>query len=145
MTNSIKHYGIVDEVGDGCVKVKIIQSSACSSCKIAGHCSVSESKEKIVDVYDDKTDVAPGDKVIVVASQKTGFLAVLLSSVVPLLILVIVLSMMLVLTGNEPLSALSGIISLVPYYCVIYICREKLRARLSFHIETRMAQMSTKD
>ena len=47
MSNKIKHNGVVDGVEDGCVRVRILQSSACSACKVAAHCNTSETKEKI--------------------------------------------------------------------------------------------------
>ena len=137
MTNSIKHSGIVESVEDGCVKVKIVQTSACSSCKIAGHCSASESKDKIVEVYDKTLDgLKEGDSVVVIASQRTGMLSVLLSSVIPLVILVAVLFFMIELTENEVLSALTSIGALIPYYLVLYLMRDKIRSKLSFGIET---------
>jgi len=137
MTNSIKHSGIVESVEDGCVKVKIVQTSACSSCKIAGHCSASESKDKIVEVYDKTLDgLKVGDSVVVIASQRTGMLSVLLSSVIPLVILVAVLFFMIELTENEVLSALTSIGALIPYYLVLYLMRDKIRSKLSFGIET---------
>lgn len=137
MTNSIKHSGIVESVEDGCVKVKIVQTSACSSCKIAGHCSASESKDKIVEVYDKTLDgLKVGDSVVVIASQRTGMLSVLLSSVIPLVILVAVLFFMIQLTENEVLSALTSIGALIPYYLVLYLMRDKIRSKLSFGIET---------
>lgn len=137
MTNSIKHSGIVESVEDGCVKVKIVQTSACSSCKIAGHCSASESKDKIVEVYDKTLDgLKVGESVVVIASQRTGMLSVLLSSVIPLVILVAVLFFMIPLTENEVLSALTSIGALIPYYLVLYLMRDKIRSKLSFGIET---------
>ena len=48
---SVKHNGIVEEVGARYVKVRIVQSSACASCKIANHCTTSEMKVKTIDVY----------------------------------------------------------------------------------------------
>lgn len=136
MKNNIKHLGVVDSIEGECIKVRIVQASACSSCKIAGHCNASESKEKIVDIYDKKLwNVKKGDKVIVIASQRTGFLAVFLSSVVPLIILVSVLALAFFLTGNEALAALVSLLSLIPYYFIIYLLREKIRMRLSFYID----------
>lgn len=137
MTNSIRHSGVVENVEGDCVKVRIVQTSACSSCKIAGHCTASESKHKIVDVYDKAHEgLNVGDVVVVVASQRTGMLSVLLSSVIPLLILVLVLFGAIALTGNEPMAALMGICALIPYYIVLYLLRDKIRSKLSFGIET---------
>lgn len=50
MSNKIKHNGVVDGVEEGCVRVRILQSSACSACKVAAHCNASETKEKIIEV-----------------------------------------------------------------------------------------------
>ncbi len=136
MSTDIKHCGVVDEVEDGRVKVRIVQSSACASCKVASHCNASENKEKVVEVpVRDASRYAVGDQVVVAASQRTGTLAVVLSSVIPLFILVAVLACVLAVTGSEGVAALSSIAALAPYYLILYICREKIRARLSFRLE----------
>ena len=136
MGADIRHCGVVDDVTDGCVKVRIVQSSACASCKVAGHCNASESKEKIVDVYErDARKFAVGDNVVVVASSRMGMFAVLLSSVIPLFLLVAVLAAVLAATGSEAAAALSSLGALVPYYLILYMLRDKVRSRLSFSIE----------
>ncbi len=136
MNKKIKHVGVVDEVDGDRIKVRIVQSSACSSCKAAGYCNSSESKEKIVDVYDKNAlNLSTGDKVIVVASQRNGYFAVVLTSVIPLIILVVVLTACIFITDNEATSALISLCALIPYYFVIYLLREKIRDKLSFYIE----------
>ena len=50
MSNKIKHSGVVDGVDGTTVRVRILQSSACSACKVASHCNASETKEKLVEV-----------------------------------------------------------------------------------------------
>lgn len=136
MKNKIKHLGVVDNIDNGKIKVRIIQTSACSSCKMSGNCNASESKEKIVDVYDNNLHgLKKGDEVVVVASQQTGLLAVLLSSVIPLFILIVVLAVAFVVTESELYAALFSLCSLVPYYFVLYCVREKIRVKLSFHID----------
>ena len=52
MNNNIKHLGIVESIDGSHVRVKILQSSACSSCSAKSHCNVSETKEKIIDIHD---------------------------------------------------------------------------------------------
>lgn len=136
MNSNIKHLGVVDSIEGECIKVRIVQTSACSSCKIAGHCNASENKEKIVDIYDKNLrNVRKGDKLIVIASQKTGFLAVFLSSVIPLIILVSVLASAFFITCDEAFAAVVSLLSLIPYYFIIYLLREKIRVQLSFHID----------
>ena len=53
MRNKISHSGVIDRIDGGHVKVRIVQTSACAACKVAGYCNAAESKEKIVDVYCD--------------------------------------------------------------------------------------------
>ncbi len=141
MKNNIKHFGIVDEVEGERIKVRITQSSACSSCRVASHCNASESKEKLIDVYGSNgISVSKGDKVVVVAAEGSGLFAVVLTSVIPLVILVAVLVICVYVTKDEAFSALVSLCALIPYYFVIYFFRNRIRERLSFSIEEAEAE-----
>ena len=136
MSDKIKHSGVVEKVtGDG-VQVRIVQSSACAACKVAGHCNASESKEKLVDVRcADATAYVPGQQVVVTASMQVAAHALLLGFGLPFVVLVAVLVMVLLLTGSEGMAAVSGLVALVPYYGLLYLFRDRIRDRLSFSIE----------
>ena len=134
MSGRIKHTGVIESVEQNVIRVRILQTSACASCKVAGHCGASESKEKTVEVYGD-FDGRVGEEVTVVASEQVGVNAVILGFGVPFLILIAALYLLIRFTGNEPLAALGSIACLIPYYLVLYQKREKLRERLSFTIE----------
>ncbi len=136
MRNNISHSGVVESVEDGCVHVRIVQTSACAACKVAGYCNASESKEKIVDVYRaDSHCYKQGQPVTVVASKEVAGRALLLGFGLPFLILVTVLVVVLQVTGNELWAALSGLLSLAPYYGVLFLFRNRIRDKLSFWIE----------
>ena len=47
MSNKIRHEGVIDSIDEGCVHVRILQTSACAACKVAGYCNAAEAKEKI--------------------------------------------------------------------------------------------------
>ena len=132
----ISHSGIIESIAEGCVKVRILQTSACAACKIAGHCNASESKEKIVEVFTDHTGgYSLGQEVVVCASRDVANKALLLGFGVPFLVLVGVLVLVLRITGDEGVAALSGLLALVPYYFVLYLFRSRIREQLSFYIE----------
>lgn len=132
----ISHSGIIESIAEGCVKVRILQTSACAACKIAGHCNASESKEKIVEVFTDHIGgYFLGQEVVVCASRDVANKALLLGFGVPFLVLVGVLVLVLRVTGNEGVAALSGLLALVPYYFVLYLFRSRIREQLSFYIE----------
>lgn len=134
--NRIKHSGIVDRVEGGCVHVRILQSSACSACKVASHCNASETKEKLIDVTDAlAANYQPGDQVTVVADASVGFRASVYGYLLPLLIMVVALVVVLAITHSEGAAALSALGILVPYYIILYFLRDKIKAKLSFTIE----------
>ena len=136
MSNKIKHAGVVDGVEGECIRVRILQSSACSACKVAAHCNASETKEKIIDVMDtDASHYQKGDQVMVVADTAVGFRASLYGYLLPLILMVVTLVGVLAATHSEGLAALSALGILIPYYVLLFLMRNKLRNRLSFTLE----------
>ena len=136
MSNKIKHAGVVDGVEGECVRVRILQSSACSACKVAAHCNASETKEKIIDVLDaDASHYQKGDQVMVVADTAVGFRASLYGYLLPLILMVVTLVGVLAATHSEGLAAVSALGILIPYYFLLFLMRNKLRNRLSFTLE----------
>lgn len=136
MSNKIKHAGVVDGVEGECVRVRILQSSACSACKVAAHCNASETKEKIIDVMDaDASHYQKGDQVMVVADTAVGFRASLYGYLLPLILMVVTLVGVLAATNSEGLAAVSALGILIPYYVLLFLMRNKLRNRLSFTLE----------
>lgn len=136
MSNKIKHAGVVDGVEGECVRVRILQSSSCSACKVAAHCNASETKEKIIDVMDaDASHYQKGDRVMVVADTAVGFRASLYGYLLPLILMVVTLVGVLAATHSEGLAAVSALGILMPYYVLLFLMRNKLRNRLSFSLE----------
>lgn len=138
MSGKIKHSGVVESVEGDCMKVRILQTSACAGCKAASFCNTAEKKEKVIDIYGSKAmnGHKAGDMVVVTAANATGRKAVMLGFGLPLVILVIALAVTYAITHSEPLSALVSIAALVPYYIIIYMLREHLRRDFSFSIDS---------
>ena len=136
MSNRISHSGIIDSITGDHVKVRIVQSSACASCQVAGHCHASGSKVKIVDVFGcDTAKYETGQEVTVWASRDVANRALLLGFGVPFLLLVCVLMLALRLTSDEGVAALVALGSLVPYYILLWSLRDRISRQVSFHIE----------
>lgn len=136
MSDKISHSGIVENVTEGHVVVRILQTSACAACKVAGHCNASEAKEKLVDVRCSNVDAyKTGQQVVVSASRDVANQALLLGFGVPFLLLVGVLIAVLRLTGNEGVAALSALGALAPYYLLLWLLRDHIGQRVSFQIE----------
>lgn len=137
MNSKIKHSGIVEDITGEHVKVRILQTSACAQCKIAGHCNSSESKEKIVDVYNvaDVSRLCVGDNIVVTASRHMAVMALFVGFGLPFIVLVAIIFIIYGATGNEPLAALCGLGGLVPYYIGVWLFRGKLKTSIAFEIE----------
>lgn len=135
MANKIKHPGIIDSIEGNRAMVRILQSSACSACKVAAHCNASETKEKMVEVrIGDTQAYTKGDAVVVVADASVGFRASLYGYLLPLAVMVVTLITVLKVTHSEGAAALSALGVLVPYYMVLYLFRNRLKKRLTFEI-----------
>lgn len=135
MSTIVKHSGIIEQISKTVVKVRIIQTAACSSCKLASQCNPSEKKSKTIDIFNaDTNNLNVGDEVVVAATQANGLSASLIGYGIPLVLLVVVLVTVNILTGNELYAALLGILSLFPYYVIIYFLRDKLRRKFVFCI-----------
>lgn len=136
MHTKISHSGIVESVAEGCVKVRILQTSACAACKVASHCNASDKKVKIVEVFcDDAASYQKGQEVVVSASKEVAAHALLLGFGLPFLLLMLVLIVTLKLSGNEGIAAIAALVSLVPYYMVLWLFKDRIRQRLAFVLE----------
>ena len=139
MADSIKHLGIVESMNGSHLEVKIVQSSACSSCSVKGHCSVSDTKEKIIEVFNIlNLPCKIGDRIMLAGRTSMGMKAVLLAFVVPFCVLMLALVLSLTFMGedNELFAAVVALCSLVPYYVILYLCRGKLKRSFTFYVES---------
>jgi sigma-E factor negative regulatory protein RseC len=136
MSNRIRHEGIIDSIDEGCVHVRILQTSACAACKVAGYCNAAEAKEKIVDVFQtDASAMKVGDTVTVSTTGNIATQALLWAFGFPFILMVTVLVIVLWQTGNEGMAALSGLLTLIPYYGLLFLLRHRMRRKMSFVIE----------
>ncbi len=136
MSQKISHAGIIESINGDCIKVRIVQTSACAACKVAVHCHAAESKVKIVDVFcSDTAKYTTGQAVTVWASKTVANKALLLGFGLPFLLLLAVLMTVLYVTGNEGVAAIAALGSLVPYYFLLWWRRDAIREQISFHLE----------
>lgn len=135
MSNKIRHAGIINSIREKSVQVRILQSSACSGCKVASHCNAAETKEKLIDIaVDEPGCYQVGEKVVIVADASVGFIASLYGYLLPLLLMVLTLVIVLGTAHSEGVAALSALGMLVPYYIILYLTRNRLRNQLTFEI-----------
>ena len=132
MANTIKHQGIVENINGSHLQVRIIQTSACASCSVKGHCTSADTKEKLVDVADaDAASYQPGDRVWVTGELSMG---VLFAFIFPFLILIISLFVFMAIWNDELRSALCSLALLVPYYYILWLNKLRMGKKFSFSV-----------
>ncbi|NDV60629.1 SoxR reducing system RseC family protein [Bacteroides sp. 519] len=136
MVNVISHPGVVESIDGSHVFVRIVQTSACASCSIKGHCSAADNKEKIIEVTTTET-YQVGDKVEVYGETSMGMRAVLLAFIIPFFVLVISLfGIMWGSNDNELLSVGISFLLLVIYYTILSKNKTQLKRKFLFKIKT---------
>ena len=137
MTRTIEHFGIVENIRDFRISVRIVQTSACTTCSAKGYCSSADSKEKLIDVVEaEPYAYFIGQQVKIVGEASMGLKAVLLAFVFPFLLLVFSLFVCMYWLGNELYAALFSLIILIPYYIILSLNKERLKRRFSFTIKS---------
>lgn len=132
----IEHTGIIEKITGNRITVRILQESACSACHAKGACMAADSKEKIVDITDNSGKFLPNEHVIIEGKESMGYKAILWAFVIPLLILIAVLILTTsVWQMSEFEAAILAIISLTPYYIILYILRHKMAKTFTFTIK----------
>ena len=133
---TVSHEGIVTKITDDELEIKILAQSACAACHAKSACGMSEQSEKILTVPRPKgRDFALMQKVNVTMGIGQGNKAAVLAYLIPIVLLLAVLFLCLGLGLSEGLSALISIVSLIPYYIILYIQRDKLKRRFEYRIE----------
>lgn len=136
MEQVVRHEGIVLSASDKHVRIKIVQHSSCASCQVSSRCQLSESKEKIIEVFDTHASTyQTGTPVVVCVTRHVALRALLLSFILPLFILLTTLSIFLWQSFNEGIASLLALGSLLPYYGLLWIFRRKIAKTVSFHLE----------
>lgn len=137
MKGQIDHIGKVVSITPQTTTVAFVSHAACSSCKVAALCGMSEAEEKALQLPTDPyATYSVGDEVKIVLKATMGFKAVWLAYFLPLLLLLAV-SLGLILGGVGELAAgLSGIGAVALYYLALYFFREKLQNEYVFTIQS---------
>ena len=143
MKETIAHQGVIESV-EGChVKVNILQVAACSGCKARSLCASSESKEKIIDVYEDDATMKYkiGEQVKVCGALSMGKQAVRLAFGIPVVLIVAwMLVAMVWLKLGELMSVGMLAVLLAAYFYILYLNKDRMAKRFAFWIEKQSNQ-----
>ncbi|MEF9930864.1 MAG: SoxR reducing system RseC family protein [Bacteroidales bacterium] len=135
----IEHVGKIINITNLKIEVEIINKSLCASCHAKSMCSVSDAKDKIVDIpYYNNGEYSIGEEVYVAIKRSMGFKAVWISYVIPVTILLVFLLTLSSLSLHELWIGLISILAVCLYYFIIYIFRDKIANGFMFTIAKKL-------
>jgi sigma-E factor negative regulatory protein RseC len=135
MEKPIEHEGIIASISGNTMVVRIVSSSACSSCAAKGYCAPSESQEKDIYVQGFSGDFASGEQVRVTMQQSMGFKALCIGYLIPFALVLATLIVVYNISGNELASGLSSLLILAPYYLILKLLDQKITKTFGFSVQ----------
>ncbi len=135
MGKSISHPGIIERIENNTVYVRITQYSACAGCHAKSACTMSDMKEKLIEVKDFTGNYHPGQAVELIGETSMGMKAVLIAFVLPVVLVLMAIIIGTVIGLAETINGLLGIIILALYYAVLYIFRDKMKKHFVFRLK----------
>ena len=135
MENRISHEGIVTKIDGENIEIKILSKSSCVSCNIKGACNMSEMQEKIISIPAPKDkNLSIGQEVKISMGLGQANKAVIFAYVIPVVILISMIFILNNLKIDEGINALISIGTLIPYYFILFLFRNKIKRKFEYEI-----------
>lgn len=132
---NIEHIGRVKRINDDYITVSVIKNSACASCEIKSACNISEVEEKEIEVKRFGQNYDIGEQVKVYFGESLGFRALMLGYIIPFLIVIAVIIAAKILNIDDGKAGITALLTLIPYYFILYLSRNKHKKTFSFYIK----------
>jgi len=136
MEHTIEHSGVIERIEGHHLFVRVAQQSACSGCRARSLCMPTGGNGQIVEVAASNPELHHlNDPVVISGQQSLGMEAAALAFVIPLLLVVSAIVFATWMHWDESISALVGLLLLLPYYASLYLLRDHLRKKFVFTIK----------
>ncbi len=133
---NVQHPGRVVKIEEKSVTVEIIAVSACATCHAKGMCTMSEMKEKLIQVKTPENRIiAVGDQVILEMSHANAFKALWWAYLLPFVILMTSLVIFTNILSSQGIAGLLSLAMLVPYYLILKFMQPYLKKSITFKIK----------
>ena len=133
--SEVTHKGLIVKIDKDTIFVRILQYSACGSCKVVGYCSAADKKEKIIEIHDDSNSFQLSEEVEICGQSSLGLKAVFYAFIIPLFILVASLIVCNIIGFSDVASAIYSLVLLIVYYIIIYLFRKKMKKLFKFSLK----------
>lgn len=137
LSESIRHKAeIIHTLPAKGIKVKIIQDGGCSGCAAAKICGAAQG-DSSPEIFIPISNTEPFRKGMIVeveGSEQLHRKAIRLATVYPTIAIIAVMTAVYLITGNQLVAALSALTTMLMFFILLWISRNKLRREFAFKI-----------
>ena len=127
--------GTIEHIGDDAITVRIDCNSACSACHSKDLCLSVDKAVKHITIEPDGRVYAVGQQVTVYSQRQLAFKALFWGYLAPLILVVAVLAGLILAGFSEAIAGVAALLSLLPYYLVLFLLRDKFKRTFVFKIQ----------
>ncbi len=130
----IEQKGIIEHISANKIKIRIQPLSVCSSCQTKSLCNIKGNQSNLIELTDKSGSFSVGDVVNILVKKSTGYNALFLGYMLPLIIVLFFIILFSGLGYNEVIAGAGSLLMLAPYYLILYSLRNNIRKRIKITI-----------
>lgn len=136
----IDHPAVVKQIDKdrGMVSLILSESEDCGGCPAARLCSLASKDGKNLTEYTvtvaDVSQFKEGESVLLRGTEKMHRRAIMLATVIPCICLIIIMVATYLFTGSQATAAIAGVTSMIFFFSLLYLLRNKLEHEFEFTI-----------
>ncbi|MDR1500200.1 MAG: SoxR reducing system RseC family protein [Tannerellaceae bacterium] len=135
MEDSVSYCGVIESVDGHNVLVRVSRGASCAGCSVEAACIRAGGGDHLIEVTDFSGEWHKGEAVMLEGRDHMGLKAVVIAFVIPVLFIAGFVIAGAALGWREDMSALCGLLSLFPYYIVLYLLRGALKKEFVFTLK----------
>jgi positive regulator of sigma E activity len=130
----IEQKGIIEDISDGTVKIRVQPLAACDSCQAKSLCNIKGNRDNLIELTEKSGSFSVGDTVNLMVEKSAGYNALFLGYLLPLIIVLVSIVVLLGTGLSEIIAGTASLLMLVPYYLILYSLRHiiKKKIKISF-------------
>ena len=144
--NNISKEGEIIALTDKIVKVRYLCASACRNCPAQNLCPSHENQNKEIEIMRDKDKIYQiGDKVMINLQERSGWLAIIVAYIIPLVIILGFISYATTERWSELTTATIGLLIVPVYYILLNRMSKRLQTMIKIEIQEKQSQKGAEE
>jgi positive regulator of sigma E activity len=128
----VSHTGIIGKIDKQGIKVTVGVIAGCANCQINGNCDMAEQSVKELFIECDSSQYKTGQRVEVRLKAARGMNSIFLLYIPPAIILLFTMLIASVFIKDENTIGIVSLLSLLPYYLIILIFRNRIKKQMKY-------------